>query len=349
MSATNWKSFSPAAALLRLTNATKARNREKRVNQLTRAEQQRRDKRESVQVRVRVGKRNVCCMRSLIVRANCSSRSRFVCFSAMLKCGWLFSFMFMFVLLLLLHFCSCCRYPALLTALCSALLWTRAALRSPRFGAVNEHKNPTSNCNCIRVCVRLSVCACVCVCEFGWMRVGVYFNKPTTLETLIEFFLLCKNYTNIYATVSVEKKALPAAGLPLSSTPYYIACNCSSACILQLQVQHAESTNSRRDVPSFPATDFLYNVWLYVCACVSYVCVCVYIPGLHNSNNNNSNNYDNDNGDDPCLKNSLPSLLPPLPLTLSPTHTPLSLCLVSPSVTINRFVAAIVVDLSQLS
>lgn len=166
MSATNWKSFSPAAALLRLTNATKARNREKRVNQLTRAEQQRRDKRESVQVRVRVGKRNVCCMRSLIVRANCASRSRFVCFSAMLKCGWLFSFMFMFVLLLLLllHFCSCCRYPALLTALCSALLWTRAALRSPRFGAVNEHKNPTSNCNCIRVCT--SVCVCV------WVRVN---------------------------------------------------------------------------------------------------------------------------------------------------------------------------------
>lgn len=165
MSATNWKSFSPAAALLRLTNATKARNREKRVNQLTRAEQQRRDKRECVQVRVRVGKRNVCCMRSLIVRANCASRSRFVCFSAMLKCGWLFSFMFV-LLLLLLHFCSCCRYPALLTALCSGLallsvhhalgLWMNTKILQA-IATVYE-----SVYVCLCVCVSSGECVWVC-------------------------------------------------------------------------------------------------------------------------------------------------------------------------------------------
>lgn len=123
---------------------------------------------------------------------------------------------------------------------------------------------------------------------------------------------------------------------------------------LQLSLHTATASAARRineftqRCAKFPSNRFPVQC-LAVCVrvCIICVCVCVYIPGLHNSNNNNSNNYDNDNGDDPCLKNSLPSL--PLPLTLSPTHTPLSLCLVSPSVTINRFVAAIVVDLSQLS
>lgn len=174
MSATNWKSFSPAAALLRLTNATKARNREKRVNQLTRAEQQRRDKRESVQVRVRVGKRNVCCMRSLIVRANCASRSRFVCFSAMLKCGWLFSFMFMFVLLLLLllHFCSCCRYPALLTALCSAL----DSLCSP-FTTLWGCEWTQKSYKQLQLYTSVCTFVCVCVCEFGCVWVCTSINQ----------------------------------------------------------------------------------------------------------------------------------------------------------------------------
>lgn len=116
---------------------------------------------------------------------------------------------------------------------------------------------------------------------------------------------------------------------------------------VQQQVQHAESTNSRRDVMKFPSNRFPVQC-LTVC-----VYVCVYIPGLHkDNNNNNSNNYDNDNGDDPCLKK-----LSSFPFISSHSHThslppslPHSLCL-SPSVTINCFVVVVVVvvDLSQLS
>lgn len=115
---------------------------------------------------------------------------------------------------------------------------------------------------------------------------------------------------------------------------------------VQQQVQHAESTNSRRDVMKFPSNRFPVQC-LTVCVCM---CACVYIPGLHN-NNNNSNNYDNDNGDDPCLKK-----LSSFPFTSSHSHThslppslPHSLCL-SPCVSINCFVVVVVVvDLSQLS